>query len=83
MTIRSARRATPAESGAAVHPAVQQARRVVGLYGDPDVTWSIVLELDLAVAVTVAGVTARLVAITSSHPHLGPVAPSRRSRATS
>jgi hypothetical protein len=54
-----------------VDDAVRQARRVVGLYGDPDVTWSIVLQLDLAEAVSLESSSTRLLPLFDAHPHLG------------
>ena len=54
-----------------VDDAVRQARRVVGLYGDPDVTWSIVLQIDLTEAVSLDDCSARLPALFEAHPHLG------------
>ncbi len=57
---------------AAVDPAVRRARQVVGLYGDPDVTWSIVLLVRLADPLVEAAVGERLAAMTEAHPHLGP-----------
>jgi hypothetical protein len=58
-------------AGPDVDPAVRQARRVVGLYGDPDVTWSIVLQLDLAEALSSEEISARVPAVFGAHPHLG------------
>lgn len=55
-----------------VDPAVLQARRVVGLYGDPDVTWSVVLALRLHEARTAALVATAARALVRDHPHLGP-----------
>lgn len=57
---------------AAVHPAVLQARRVVGLYGDPDVTWSVVLALRLRDARVAGEVSAAAGALVGGSPHLGP-----------
>lgn len=61
------RRSAPA----AVHPAVRAARQVVGLYGDPDVTWCILLELELAEARAAHLLSARLADIVEDYPHLG------------
>jgi hypothetical protein len=55
----------------AVDPAVQQARRVVGLYGDPDVTWSVVMALDLNEAVAHDVLARRARDLVDAHPHLG------------
>ncbi len=44
---------------------------MVGLYGDPDVPWSIVLQLDLAEAVSLDSCSARLPALFGAHRHLG------------
>jgi hypothetical protein len=55
----------------AVDPAVLQARRVVGLYGDPDVTWSVVLALRLTAAHARVDVGARAAGLVEAHPHLG------------
>lgn len=60
---------TPERAG--IDPAVLQARRVVGLYGDPDVTWSVVLGLRLHLPVTRAAVADRAQALAADHPHLG------------
>jgi hypothetical protein len=65
--LRSFRRATPQP----VDPAVRQARRVVGLYGDPDVTWSIVLMLELAHPVSAEEILDRVPGLFAAHPHLG------------
>lgn len=54
-----------------VDPAVLQARRVVGLYGDPDVSWSIVMALDLAEPITSAAVAKAAESLVSAYPHLG------------
>jgi hypothetical protein len=62
---------TPAAPAADVDPAVRQARRVVGLYGDPDVTWSIVLRLDLAAPVSREAVARRVQSVFEAHPLLG------------
>ncbi len=51
-------------------PAVKEAHEVVGLYGDPDTSWGIAV--DLGVRDLVAGQAAeRLEALCSSHAHLG------------
>jgi hypothetical protein len=50
---------------------VRAARQVVGLYGDPDVTWCILLELELSEAVARSDVAERLGAVLAAHPHLG------------
>lgn len=60
---------TPERAG--LDPAVLQARRVVGLYGDPDVTWSVVLGLRLHVPVSRAAVADRVQTLVADHPHLG------------
>jgi hypothetical protein len=52
-------------------PAVAQARRVVGLYGDPDVTWSIVLALDVAEPLDRDAVELALANTCHRYPHLG------------
>lgn len=54
-----------------VDPAVRQARRVVGLYGDPDVTWSIVLLLRLREPRTPVQVTEAAHVLLGEQPHLG------------
>jgi hypothetical protein len=51
--------------------AVEQARRVVGLYGDPTISWSIGLQAELAEPVTTAALTERLGAVVAEFPHLG------------
>lgn len=53
--------------------AVRRAQEVVGLYGDPDVTWGISLELSFAEPVDLSGAPTRLAAMVRDHPHLGPV----------
>src|SRR5215207_3621782 len=55
-----------------VHPAVVRARRVVGLYGDPSVTWSVVARLGLAAPVAAPGVTEAVEGLHALHGHLGP-----------
>lgn len=50
----------------------RQAREVVGLYGDPDTTWGICLELGFAAPLTAADVRERVAALVAEHPHLGP-----------
>ena len=51
-------------------PAVKEAHEVVGLYGDPDTSWGIAV--DLGVRDLVAGQAAeRLEALCFSHAHLG------------
>lgn len=60
------------ESPAGVHPAVLRARRVVGLYGDPDVTWSVVLALRLRDPLRADDVGRAARALCDEHPHLGP-----------
>jgi len=55
--------------------AVARARRVVGLYGDPDVTWSIVLAVTFAAARRTEDVQARAEALVARYPHLGSVPP--------
>lgn len=54
-----------------VDPAVAQARRVVGLYGDPSVTWSVVLALRLREALSPDRIAAAARALVGTHPHLG------------
>lgn len=53
--------------------ALQRAREVVGLYGDPDVTWGISLEVSFDAPVDLTGAAPRLAAMVGEHPHLGPV----------
>jgi hypothetical protein len=60
---------------ASADPAVQQARRVVGLYGDPDVTWSVVLALRLRKTLTADKVSAAAHGLVRDHPHLGAAPP--------
>lgn len=55
--------------------AARQAQEVVGLYGDPDVTWGISLETTFVDSVDLGDVTSRLERMVREHPHLG-VAPS-------
>jgi hypothetical protein len=49
----------------------QRARAVVGLYGDPTVPWSIVLQADLTGPLDAGAVRDRLAALTDRYPHLG------------
>lgn len=49
----------------------RQAREVVGLYGDPDTTWGICLELGFAVPLVAADVAAQLEPLVAEFPHLG------------
>ncbi|MEV4319096.1 hypothetical protein [Actinocrispum sp. NPDC049592] len=51
--------------------ASDQAHSVVGLYGDPTVSWSILLEARLAVAPSARDVSDRLSAAAKRYPHLG------------
>jgi hypothetical protein len=54
--------------------ASDHAHRVVGLYGDPTVSWSILLEAELGVpAPEPEKLRARLAAAVQQHPHLGAV----------
>jgi len=48
-----------------------RAREVVGLYGDPTVPWSIVLEASLSRPLAPGAVAARLAALADRYPHLG------------
>lgn len=50
----------------------RQAREVVGLYGDPDTTWGICLELGFTAPLVPAAVRERAAALVAEHPHLGP-----------
>lgn len=54
-----------------VDPAVRRAREVVGLYGDPLVSWSIGSELEYASPVDVSSAGPRLEDLVRRHPHLG------------
>lgn len=54
--------------------ATRQAQEVVGLYGDPDVTWGISLETTFVDQVDLGDVDGRLVDLVRDYPHLG-VAP--------
>ena len=49
-----------------------RAREVVGLYGDPDTTWGIGLELGFDRPLGLDDVAARLGPLVEDHPHLGP-----------
>lgn len=49
-----------------------QAREVVGLYGDPDTTWGICLEIGLAAPLSPHQVAERAAALVAEYPHLGP-----------
>ena len=57
------------EGASAAH---REAERVVGLYGDPDVSWSIVMEAHLARPVDPAAFVLALRRVVAAHPHLGP-----------
>lgn len=61
----------PSRSRSSGAGAVARARRVVGLYGDPDVTWSIVVAVDLAEARDLTALTDALDTLVDRHPHLG------------
>jgi hypothetical protein len=52
-------------------PAVVQARRVVGLYGDPDVTWSVVLAIRVRDRLSPEDVSSAASTLVRDHPHLG------------
>jgi hypothetical protein len=52
---------------------VRRAREVVGLYGDPSVTWGICVDLGFAESVVTEEIPARLAALVDAHPHLGRV----------
>jgi hypothetical protein len=58
-------------AAAGVDPAVLRARRVVGLYGDPEVTWSVVLAFRLTAPLDEHSVQARARALAAAQPHLG------------
>jgi len=60
-------------AGAGFDAAVHQARRVVGLYGDPDVTWSVVVAFRVTAPLDAGSVRARAAELTAAHPHLGAV----------
>ncbi|MBE7323179.1 hypothetical protein IEQ44_00750 [Nocardioides sp. Y6] len=53
--------------------ALRRAREVVGLYGDPDVTWGISLEARFDTPVDLEGAPERLRRMAADHPHLGVV----------
>lgn len=61
-----------------VHPAVAASRSVVGLYGDPDITWSVILDVDLTSPLDQAELEARLSVVVVRYPHLGLVPAVRR-----
>ncbi|WP_141013751.1 hypothetical protein [Nocardioides sambongensis] len=54
-----------------VLPSVDRVRRVVGLYGDPSVSWSIALEVEIADPPDEATLIRRAAEIVAAHPHLG------------
>ncbi len=56
-----------------VDPAVRRAREVVGLYGDPSVTWGICVDLGFDAAPDVPDLPARLDSLVQAYPHLGRV----------
>lgn len=51
--------------------AYRSARSVIGLYGDQGVSWSILLEADLSMALDRQLAAKRLADLVASHPHLG------------
>lgn len=51
--------------------ALRRAREVVGLYGDPDITWGISIEVRFVDAVDLGGMEGRLSRMVAAHPHLG------------
>ena len=53
--------------------AIRKAKQVVGLYGDPDVTWSISVEAGFDAPVDLDGLEERLRRLVDDHPHLGGV----------
>ncbi len=55
-----------------VDPAVRHARLVVGLYGDPGVTWSVLLRLRSRQPLDRATTAAAIRLLHATHPHLGP-----------
>lgn len=68
--MRSTRHQT-AETAVRVDPAVRAARAVVGLYGDPDVSWGIAVELEFSKPQQVALFDERLALLCGTYPHLG------------
>jgi hypothetical protein len=54
-----------------VDPAVRRAREVVGLYGDPSVTWGICVDLAFSAPIDLAGLPRRLAELGKTFPHLG------------
>jgi hypothetical protein len=74
---RSTRGEDPTPAVAPVDPAVLRARRVVGLYGDPDVTWSVVVAVDLDEEVALDALSERARMLVEAHPHLGAAPPVR------
>ena len=52
------------------HPAVKDAHEVVGLYGDPDTSWGIAIDLGVR-DLDAERVPERLAALCDAHPHLG------------
>lgn len=63
--------AGPSEEDAAL--AAHRAKEVVGLYGDPDVTWGISLEAVFSEPIDLDGLGPRLRGLVAEHPHLGQV----------
>lgn len=60
-------------TAAEAEEALRRAREVVGLYGDPDVTWGISLEARFETPVDLDGAPERLARMVAEHPHLGVV----------
>ncbi len=50
----------------------RQAHEVVGLYGDPDTTWGICLELGFSAPLTASDLQERAAALVAEYPRLGP-----------
>lgn len=61
----------PGRDSSSAHEAWLRARATVGLYGDPTVPWSIVLQADLSEPIEAGTLHARLAALSARYPHLG------------
>ncbi|WP_137292172.1 hypothetical protein [Nocardioides dongxiaopingii] len=64
-------RPTPRVRRARLDPSVREAREVVGMYGDPDTTWGICVELRLADAQDTVAMAGRVADLCDREPHLG------------
>ncbi|MCD4534821.1 hypothetical protein LRP67_12070 [Nocardioides sp. cx-169] len=64
-------RPTPAARRDPLAPSVREAREVVGMYGDPDTTWGLCLEVRLTRPEDAGTVAERVAKLCARRPHLG------------